>query len=117
LNNSTTKSPNFIAKTIMTTYDTVVQALQGLKERGFTLNLNIDFDKLRCHENGICLNPAEFEVVEVFRFEGDTNPSDEDVVYAIASKDGQHKGVLTSAYGMYADSVSTDMLQKLTIHQ
>lgn len=100
----------------MTTYDTVVQALQGLKERGFTLNLNMDFDKLRCHENGLCLNPAEFEVVEVHRFEGDTNPSDEDVVYAIASKDGQHKGVFTSAYGLYADSVSTEMLQKLTIH-
>jgi hypothetical protein len=29
----------------MTTYDTVVQALQGLQARGYTLNLNIDFDK------------------------------------------------------------------------
>jgi hypothetical protein len=38
------------------------------------------------------------------------------VVYAIASQDGQYKGVLTSAYGMYADTVSTEMLQKLTIH-
>lgn len=100
----------------MTTYDTVVQALQGLKANGYTLDLNIDFDKLRCAANGLCLNPAEFEVVEVHRFEGDTNPSDEDVVYAIASKDGQHKGVFTSAYGLYADSVSTEMLQKLTIH-
>jgi hypothetical protein len=100
----------------MTTYETVVQALQGLQARGYTLNLNIDFDKLHCLDNGLCLNPAEFEVVEVYRFEGDTNPSDEDVVYAIASQDGQYKGVLTSAYGMYADTVSTEMLQKLTIH-
>lgn len=100
----------------MTTYDTVVQALEGLKANGYILDLNIDFDQLRCAENGLCLNPSEFEVVEIYRFEGDTNPSDEDVVYAIASKDGLHKGVLTSAYGLYADTVSTEMLQKLTIH-
>lgn len=100
----------------MATYDTVVQALQGLKASGYTLDLNIDFDQLRCAENGLCLNPNEFEVTEVHRFEGDTNPSDEDVVYAIASKDGQYKGTLTSAYGLYADSVSTEMLQKLSFH-
>lgn len=99
----------------MTTYDTVVQALQGLKADGYTLDFNIDFDKLHCTHNGLCLNPAEFEVVEVHRFEGDTNPSDEDVVYAISSKDGQYKGILTSAYGPYADAISVDMQQKLVL--
>jgi hypothetical protein len=54
--------------------------------------------------------------METYRFEGDTNPSDEDIVYAIAAKDGGHKGVLTSAYGMYADGISAALQQKLTIH-
>ena len=100
----------------MESYDTVVAALNGLKARGYTLNFNLAFDKVICAENDNCLNPHEFEIVEVHRFEGNTNPSDEDVVYAIESKDGVIKGVMTSAYGMYADGVSADMIQKLSMH-
>ncbi len=97
-------------------YDTVVGALKGLRDRGYQLDFNLAFDKLICAQNNQCLNPAEFEITEVYRFEGDTNPSDEDVVYAVESKDGKLKGVVTSAYGSYADTVSTEMLQKLSIH-
>ncbi len=101
----------------METYDTVVYALNGLKARGYTVNFNIAFDKLMCADNKICLNPDEFEIVEMYRFEGETNPADEDVVYAVESKDGSIKGVITSAFGMYADSASTAMLKKLSMHQ
>ena len=101
----------------MRSYDTVTGALKDLKLRGYTVDFNIAFDKIICSDNKICLNPHEFEIVEVFRFEGDSNPSDEDVVYAIESKDGKIKGVLTSAYGMYAESISTEMIQKLSIHK
>lgn len=101
----------------METYETVTAALTGLKARGFTVDFNIAFDKLICSKNKIQLNPAEFEIVEVYRFEGDTNPDDEDVVYAVESHDATIKGTLTSAYGMYADNISTDMLRKLSMHK
>ncbi len=97
-------------------YDTVVSALDGLKKRGYVLDFNIDFDKLKCLQNDRCLSPAEFAITEVYRFEGDTNPSDEDVVYAVESSDGTLKGVVTSAFGLYADSLSTEMISKLQMH-
>jgi hypothetical protein len=100
----------------MTAYDTVTEALKGLKSRGFTVDFNIAFDKIICSDNTICLNPDEFEITEVFRFEGETNPSDEDVVYAIESKDGKVKGTMTSAYGTYAETISNEMIQKLSMH-
>jgi hypothetical protein len=100
----------------MDSYDTVTGALNGLKAKGYTVDFNIRFDKIICKENNYCLNPHEFEITEVHRFEGDTNPSDEDIVYAVQSKDGKIKGVITSAYGMYADSISNEMIQKLSIH-
>ena len=100
----------------MTSYDTVTEALKDLKSRGFSVDFNIAFDKIICADNKICLNPNEFEIVATYRFEGDTNPSDEDVVYAIEGKDGIVKGTMTSAYGTYAESVSTDLLKKLSIH-
>ena len=102
---------------IVKSYDTVTDALKDLKFRGYTVDFNIAFDKIICSKNEICLNPGEFEIVEVYRFEGDSNPADEDVVYAVESKDGKVKGAMTSAYGMYADSISTELLQKLSIHK
>ena len=101
----------------MKSYDTVTEALQGLKQRGFTVDFNIAFDKLICSDNKICLQPEEFEIVESYRFEGDSNPDDEDVVYAVASKDGKIKGVISSAYGPYADPASNRIIQKLAMHR
>ncbi|MBC7507905.1 MAG: phosphoribosylpyrophosphate synthetase [Ferruginibacter sp.] len=100
----------------MNNYDTVTEALTTLKAKGYTMDFNIAFDKLICRETNFCLNLHEFEITEVHRFEGATDPGDEDVVYAVESKDGKMKGVLTSAYGMYADTISTDMLSKLSMH-
>ena len=101
----------------MKSYDTVTEALKDLKLRGFTTDFNIAFDKLICSENKICLNPNEFEIVETYRFEGDTDPGDENVVYAIESKEGSIKGTMSSAYGTYAETISTEMIQKLSMHK
>lgn len=101
----------------MKNYDTVTDAVKGLKERGYTVDFNVAFDKLICSDNKICLQPDEFEIIEVHRFEGDSNPDDEDVVYAVKSKDGKHKGIITSAFGLYADPVSNKIIQKLSMHK
>jgi hypothetical protein len=101
----------------MKSYETVTEALSDLKNNGYSIDFNIAFDKIICSKNEICLNPNEFEIVETYRFEGNTNPSDEDIVYAIESKDGKIKGTLTSAYGMYAESASTEMIKKLSTHK
>ena len=101
----------------MTSYDTVTAALKDLKHRGYPVDFNIAFDKITCSKNEICLDPHEFEIVEFYRFEGDTDPGDENVVYAIESKDGKVKGTLMSAYGTYADGLSNEMIQKLSMHK
>jgi hypothetical protein len=101
----------------MKNYDTVTEAVQDLTARGYNINFNIAFDKLVCSENKICLRPEEFEIIEVHRFEGETNPSDEDVVYAVESIEGNIKGIITSAFGMYADPVSNILIHKLSMRK
>jgi len=101
----------------MPDYDTLSATINSLKARGFTKDFNIAFDKLVCLDTNECLNPHEFEITEVYRFEGETNPSDEAVVYAIQSKDGKMKGVMVNAYGIYADPVSDEMIRKLSIRR
>lgn len=98
----------------MNTYETVIEALEGLKNEGFVLDLNIVFDRRLSKTDW--LDPQDFEIIETYRFEGDSNPSDEDVVYALCSKDGKHKGVFTGAFGSYANIESFENIHYLAFH-
>jgi len=100
----------------MPAYDSLIDALKDLKQRGFTVDFNLAFDHVKCQASGVCLNPSQFEITEHYRFEGNSNPDDSSVVYAIESKDGSMKGTLVSAYGMYSDNISDEMIQKLRMH-
>ena len=97
----------------MYNYDTVTAAVSGLKQRGYNLDFNLAENCLICR--GDKFNPADFEITEVYRFEGNTDPADEAVVYAIESKKGD-KGVLVNGYGPSSNEMSSDMAKKLSIH-
>lgn len=101
----------------MHVYDNLVVALNDLKKRGFTTDFNLAFDKVRCAETGVCLSPADFEIVEHYRFEANTNPADSSVLYVIQSHDGKMKGSLISAYGVYSDPVDEQMIRKLSMNE
>jgi hypothetical protein len=95
--------------------DTLIETLEALKERGYTYDFNLTAHALEVHnDEGITLNlsPDQFTIVEIYRFEGMSNPSDGSIVYVIESCDGL-KGTLVSSYGIHADSMSNEMIKKL----
>lgn len=96
----------------MKDYDNLVEALADLKKRGFTNDFNLKPTCIHCPSLELEIHPEDFEVTEVYRFEGDSNPDDNSVLYAIESRDNV-KGVLIDAYGAYADSLSHEMATKL----
>lgn len=100
----------------MTTYNTLTEAINGLREQGFTLDFNLAFDHVKCNMTDVCLYPGGFEITEVHRFEGETDPADQTILYGIEAKDGSAKGVLVSAYGVYSEDMDDELLRKLTIH-
>lgn len=97
----------------MYTYDTVTAAVNGLKQRGYTIDFNLSENCLVCHEGQF--GAEDFGIVEVYRFEGNTDPADEAVVYGIESNKG-HKGILVNGYGISGDSLSNEMAKKLAMH-
>ena len=100
----------------MYTYDTVAEAVNGLKQRGYTIDFNLEADQICCKEAPLALKPPEFEITEVYRFEGNSDPADEAVVFAIESKHGQ-KGVLVNGFGPSADGIGEEMIAKLSVRQ
>ena len=99
-------------------FETLSEALENLKERGYVYDFNMVSNGLQSSvENEVIhLSPNEFEIVEVHRFEGPSSPSDNSILYAIESKSGM-KGNLVSAYGVYADTLSAEMIKKLDTRQ
>ncbi|MGK2862509.1 MAG: phosphoribosylpyrophosphate synthetase [Chitinophagaceae bacterium] len=97
----------------MYTYETVSGAVNGLKTRGYNMDFNLDENCIICHEEKF--NPEDFEITEVYRFEGNSDPADEAVVYAIESNKG-HKGVLVNGYGPTSETMSAEMARKLHIN-
>jgi len=98
----------------MISYDTVSEAVNGLKKRGYTIDYNLNFDCITCNDIPAPLKPSEFEIAEVYRFEGESDPADEAVVYAIESRHGQ-KGVLVNGFGISSDDASDEMIEKLKV--
>jgi hypothetical protein len=94
----------------MLVYDTVTEAVTDLRRRGFTVDFNLEENCIVCHEHKF--DPQDFEIVEVHRFEGNSDPSDEAIIYAITSNTGM-KGILVNGYGISANSMTSDMAAKL----
>lgn len=91
-------------------YATVSQAIEMLRKQGYTTDFNLEENCLVCNTEKFAA--ADFEIVDVYRYEGNTDPADEASVYAIESKTGV-KGILVAGYGPSSDPLSTAMLDKL----
>ena len=97
-------------------YSTLSEAVNDLTKRGFTNDFKLCTDCIECSGLELLLYPDYFEIIEYYRFEGETDPADEAVVYAIESKDGKTKGIIINGYGVYSDELSDQMLKKLKEH-
>jgi hypothetical protein len=88
-------------------YSTVSESLNNLNKMGFTYDFNIN-------EGEILKNPHIHEVAHVYRYEGDSDPGDQAIVYGIQSTSGK-KGVFVSGYSAKSSSEAARIIAKLCI--
>jgi hypothetical protein len=94
-------------------YETVSMAISELKKKGFILDFNLEANCLVC--NNEKYDVADFEIVDVYRYEGITDPADEATVYAIASAAGI-KGIFVTGNNNSLSSMQTELLAKLKMN-
>lgn len=56
--------------------------------------------------------PEQVNVINFFRFEGQSDPNDNTIMYAIETSDGL-KGTLVDAYGAYADQKVSEFFKQV----
>ncbi|MBD1365810.1 phosphoribosylpyrophosphate synthetase [Mucilaginibacter sp. ZT4R22] len=101
----------------MKNFETLVDATNDLTKRGYDANLSLEGDTIDDKSKDIHMTADDFEIDEFYRFEGQSNPSDMSIVYAISSTKYNLKGILINAYGTYADDSSSAISAKLHHNQ
>ena len=92
-------------------YETLTEAINALRKEGYAEDFNLMHDSIGNREYKI--SSSEFKIDKFYRFEGDTDPADECVIYAISSETHALKGILVNAFGTYADPIASEIIEKL----
>lgn len=81
--------------------NTLATCVNKLVADGYTGNFKVDEQGL-VSESGKHFKHNQVHIKNFFRFEGESDPADNSILYAIELADGT-KGTLTDAYGSYND--------------
>ncbi len=103
--------------TLQESYGTLSQTINALAELGYSHDFNIQQDCLVCHRAQISLKPEDFQIDRVYRFDGDSDPDYQAILYAISSPNFGVKGVLVDGYGIASDEKAAQLVEKLDIHK
>ena len=99
----------------MESYVTLSGTMDELRKEGYVEDFNLQQNCLECRNGQFKVFADEFKIDKFYRFEGESNPSDSSILYAISSDKHHLKGVLVNAYGIYSETVTDELLQKLEV--
>jgi hypothetical protein len=91
---------------------TLVSCLNSLVRNGFEEHFKVTENGLKALRLNKYYAPKEVKVLNYYRFEGDSDPADNSILYAIQTRDGL-RGTLVDAFGPYADSKVTKFMTEV----
>lgn len=95
-------------------YRTLVEAMNKLREQGYTESFKLESGKLTCLGNGRSFGQDDLKIIEIHRFEGASDPADMSVLFAVECCDGT-KGTVVSSYGANADHALLNFMKNVKI--
>lgn len=95
-------------------YATVGKAIDELRAKGYTEDFNIRENWLAYHSGRF--SHEEFEISDIYFYEGETDPDEEATVYGIVSGSGV-KGVLVTGDEADLDPLADKIIHKLMGHR
>lgn len=97
-----------------TGYSSLSVAIEDLKTKGYTEDFTLVAEGIESKNLRKQWKAGDLNVVDYYRFEGMSNPSDNTILYLIETQNGQ-KGLLVDVYGADIGEISPEMIKKLKI--
>jgi hypothetical protein len=92
--------------------NTMVDCVNSLVLQGFSEDFKAREAGLESLSTKRMYHPDEVKILNFYRFEGESDPADNSILYAIETTDGK-RGTLVDAYGPYADSKVTKFINQV----
>jgi hypothetical protein len=92
--------------------DTLSGRMNDLKARGYEEEFKMDDNKLESHDAVKKFSPEQICIQEHYRFEGESDPGDMTILYAIETEDGT-KGVFIDGFGTYSNPKASEFFKKV----
>jgi hypothetical protein len=94
--------------------ETLREALARLERDGFQRAFRPCVDGRLEYARDQRIDPEDLVIEEVVRFEGESDPEDQAVLYALRTADGSVRGTFSTAYGPGMDPASVAVIERLS---
>jgi hypothetical protein len=91
----------------------VSQVLERLAREGYTEDFKAHKDSVRTIPKNIIIDPDDLIVDKIYRFEGETNLDDEEIIFALSCPKHALKGTYLVAFGPMMDPHDTTIVSRL----
>lgn len=93
--------------------DTLSQAIERFQEAGYRQDFRAEADGLRAVGTDCIHQPEELVIEEVERFEGETDPQDESMLFALRCETHGTRGTYVVAFGPSIEAADAEMVRRL----
>jgi hypothetical protein len=94
--------------------ETLSEAIARLEALGFRDSFQPVDGRLRALGAERDFSPAELVVEAVVRFEGESDPSEQAILFALRSLSGDVRGTFVAGYGVLTDPASAEIVRGLS---
>jgi hypothetical protein len=93
--------------------ESLAAAIERLEARGFVHSLRAGAGALRVVGGGERHAPEDLRIDEIVRFEGDTDPAEELVLFALSAPDGSPLGTYAALFGPATPPEDAEVVRRL----
>lgn len=94
----------------------LASCLTRIVNDGYTEDFKVTDAGLESVQKHFSYSPEQINVVNFFRFEGESDPDDNAIMYVIEATDGT-KGTLIDSYGTYNDAKVSSFMHDVAIQK
>lgn len=91
----------------------LTDTIRELQKKGYTYSFVPQFDHFTCSDERYQIRPQDFYIDEIYRFENESDPDDQSILYALDCQKLGIKGLYVESYGLYHDELSAQMLERI----
>ena len=93
--------------------DTLTEAMSHLQAEGYTGNWFATPDhRLRSNESGEVIDPADVEIDHILRFEGQSDPGDMVILFALRTPSGE-RGLYSAPFGAMTPPEDSEVIARM----